>query len=84
VTFTGPPGGDEADEPEDPSLFPHGLVSAYDAWPGNQSGTLWIVARDGRGAEAWVRMQYSAREERGACCTDRFTKCCPQLFYGCL
>ena len=81
VTFTGTAGGDEADEPDDPTAVPHGLVSAFDAWQGNQAGDLWIVARDGRGAEAWLRVGYSAIEERQNCMIPGGG--CPLLYFGC-
>ena len=81
---------DEADEP-DPGVAPppHGLVSAFLPFKDNQSGEFWIVARDGRGAEAFLRVPYKATEERCWCtvpqsCGDGSEPPpCANTFLGC-
>jgi hypothetical protein len=56
VFFSPTADGTEPPPGEDPS----GLTSIVARQPGQ--GVLWIVARDGRGAEAWLTMTWVARD----------------------
>ncbi|MBS2023153.1 MAG: hypothetical protein JST92_12130 [Deltaproteobacteria bacterium] len=81
--YTGLP-GDVANEPAPGDTEPtNGLVAATAVWPGNQSGLVWIVASDGRGAQTWFTLRYQASEQRPACEGPPPKKGCPRLLFGC-
>jgi hypothetical protein len=87
AVFDGLP-GDQANEPEpgDPEP-PNGLVSILPVFPGNQAGAFWIVARDGRGAEASLLVPYNATELRDPCLLPADAgparKGCMTILFGC-
>jgi hypothetical protein len=85
VTFNGVP-ADEADEPEPGDPGPAlGLVTVTAVFPGEQSGSFWVVARDGRGGEAALQLQFVAAERRPGCGgPPPRGGACPELFFGCL
>jgi len=80
----------EADEP-DPGTpdGPQGLFVAVPVRAGGGSGTVWIVARDSRGAASWVSIPYVAADERGCGGASPgggptpVDSRCPQLQFGC-
>lgn len=81
--YTGLP-GDVANEPAPGEPEPaNGLVAATAVWPGNQTGLVWIVAADGRGAETWTTLRYDATEQRPACLGPPPKQGCPRLLFGC-
>jgi hypothetical protein len=75
----------EADEPQPGTPdTPQGLFDAVAVHAGGSSGTIWIVARDSRGASSWVSVPYTALEERPECEGPPPHGGCPQLQFGCL
>ena len=73
----------EADEPEPGTPdTPQGLFDAVPVHAGGSGGTVWIVARDSRGATSWISVRYVAIEERANC--GAAGGGCPQLQFGCL
>ncbi len=72
------PGSDIADEPGPGDPQPdRGLVSLTALAPA--SGRIWVVARDGRGAEAWASIAVNMPDRRN--CSVDFH--CPTLDLGC-
>jgi hypothetical protein len=73
------PGSDVADEPAPGDPVPEGGLVTLTALS-KAGGRLWVVARDGRGAEAWAIMELAMPDKRGCSINVR----CPTLDFGCL
>ena len=74
----------EADEPPpgtpDP---PGGLILLEAVERGGGQGTLWIVARDSRGATSWLEQPVSSVEVDPNCLGPPPLRGCAQLDFGC-
>ena len=77
--------GGEADEPPpgtpDP---PSGLMVTEAVQRGSFTGTMWIVARDSRGATSWMEVPVSAFELDPACTGPPPLQGCSRLDFACL
>jgi hypothetical protein len=80
-----PSGSDvEADEPPPGTPdTPAGLMNMEAVQRGGVQGTLWIVARDSRGACSWLEVMVSAIERDPDCSGPPPLRNCAQLDFGC-
>jgi len=75
----------EADEPPPGTPDPHdGLILVEAVRRESFNGTLWIVARDSRGAVSWLEVPVSAVEEDPECLIPPPKLNCAQLEFACL
>jgi hypothetical protein len=73
------PGSDVADEPAPGDPQPQGGLVTFTSLSAG-IGRIWVVARDGRGAEAWASLTVLMPDRRGCTTGAR----CPVLDFGCL
>jgi hypothetical protein len=75
----------EADEPPPGTPeTPGGLMLLEAVRRGGVIGTMWIVARDSRGAASWLEVPVDAIEVDPNCSSGGAQTACPELDFGCL
>ncbi|MFL5398148.1 MAG: hypothetical protein ACJ79P_09645 [Myxococcales bacterium] len=75
----------EADEPPPGTPdTPGGLMLVEAVRRGGVIGTIWIVARDSRGATSWLEVPVAGIEVDPNCQTGGAQTGCPELDFGCL